>query len=417
MTINNEQFIKRITEQSGLSEEQVTKELNDFIELSSGVMKGSPLTIEGLGTFRLKKGRLSFETDPKLAVEINYKYAGMLPIEVKKGYQIKKEEIDDASSDENSNQENISDRTSVEIDEKIAIGKVREPKKDEVPVKAEPVIKVEDKPKAEVVETETSSTKVDGIEGDSDVEKSVEIETTENKQNEIASTKAEKSENNESKELKTPIKPDDKKTSGSNTTLFALIAAAIIIVAVTWFLSQKSSPVEKEQTLVSKTTSPIKEEPKLIEEKEMSKSDEKEKMVQEKPLKEKPSQNTGKTDPIHTEDLNDISINPSQTPTDASKQKMVKEIVEDLSQSSQTSEPYYTVVIYTLSYQSRAEQEVVVWKEKNYDSFMKSNQSKSGKMLYYVCLGKFSSFPDAKNFAQNLPEPFNSKFDVKRLTN
>jgi nucleoid DNA-binding protein len=153
MNITKEQFLEKLIEHSQLPREVVEQELNDFINEASGVVKGNPISIEDMGIFRLKKGRLSFETDPKLALEINYKYAGMLPIEVKKGTS---SSFEDDSSDENS--ENLVKQE--EDNEKIQIGKVREPKKEEEP---KPVVEIQVESVSETTTTisvETISTVV-----------------------------------------------------------------------------------------------------------------------------------------------------------------------------------------------------------------------------------------------------------------
>ncbi len=86
MAITHEQFIQLLAEKLGLNAEEVSDELNQLIDqIQQETAKGDEFTIDKFGTFKVKNGRLSFEVDPTFALEINFKYAGMTPVELKGG--------------------------------------------------------------------------------------------------------------------------------------------------------------------------------------------------------------------------------------------------------------------------------------------------------------------------------------------
>ena len=420
MKITKEQLIEQIIEHSQLTREVVENELNQFIEESSGVVKGSPLTIEEMGVFRLKKGRLSFETDPKLALEINYKYAGMLPIEVKKGQTNSSQ--DDEIEDE---EQVVSAKTENEDNEKVQIGKVREPKKEEpVKIKIEPI--TETAPIKEIKEEVVLITSVESEKETVVPIPSVEDEkTTATKSEKSAQEKSEPKLEKAAEVKKASIKSTPPKKQSDNTMTYATIAAAVIIIAaIVWFMNSK--PKEVIQPISEITVVKPEVKPEIKSDKAAATvTTSMDKPQQEKPLKETKEQFQGKSDGVYKEGLKDIAIKGgSKAKLDPKKEEIVQDIVNQLQENSNpvvAKEPkvYYTAVIYTLSFQSRAQQEVASLKKKGFSAFVKAFKNRNNEDRFYVCIGKLESFKDAKEFAETkLPEPFNSpqKFAVKRLT-
>ncbi|NCQ11824.1 MAG: hypothetical protein GW809_06705 [Bacteroidetes bacterium] len=435
MKITKEQLIEQLIEHSQLPREVVEKEFDQFIAETSGVIKGNPLTIEEMGVFRLKKGRLSFETDPKLALEINYKYAGMLPIEVKKGQT-------SSQDDEIHDEENATSLLSKNDDnEKVQIGKVRESKKEE-PVKAVEKEIIKETSMEEVKEeqalTEESSDgkapieeieelKVDATPLISEEVKNQEPEKTvqETKESTNAEPKVENvAEVKKDTSTKTSTKTSSKKEDDKTMTYATIAAAVIIIAAIIWFMNTKPKEVIQPDSEITQVKPTVKREVKT-EEKLAPEQTSMEKAQSEKPLKETKEQSQGKSDGVYKEGLKDIDIKSSSTAKlDSQKEEIVQDIVNQLQESANpvvATKPkvYYTAVIYTLSFKARAHQEVESFKKKGFSAFVKAFKNRNNEERFYVCIGKLESYKDAKEFAETkLPEPFNSSknFAVKRLT-
>lgn len=85
MAITHQQFVALMAEKLNSSSEEISGDFSRLIEaIRAETAQGGRFAIDRFGTFLLKDGRLSFETDSTFALEINYKYAGMTPVELRK---------------------------------------------------------------------------------------------------------------------------------------------------------------------------------------------------------------------------------------------------------------------------------------------------------------------------------------------
>jgi len=84
MIIDESQIVKHIEEAGDLSAGEIEQELEKLKKALQKLKEGEKLELKGLGIFQNKKNRLLFETDDVFASELNYKYAGMVPIEIVK---------------------------------------------------------------------------------------------------------------------------------------------------------------------------------------------------------------------------------------------------------------------------------------------------------------------------------------------
>lgn len=383
--INTAQFVELLAKETNKPIEQVEQELKQFIEEINSVSKGNPLTIEGLGVFRIKKGRLSFEPDPAFAVEINYKYAGMQPIEIKKSSDKKRDELQDAEeSEEKPNQENsdLSD---------IKIGKVTEPLSKSVEEKATTV--------SEEIQLEKPSE---------------EHSLKENKQDEPNQTIASETEKTaepieKQKEIinKEPIKDKSvhKKpvvTKGvymqqtGKWKLPVSIAAALGIIAlVSWFLTHQNEALSTEPSVVKQVEVMQNSTPQSAK----AKSDEVVANIVAD-LTAPSIQQEISSDTEH--------IQPNQIPAEYG---LKGSFAPSLSGA-------YSIVIYTLSVKSRAHAEVAEWQKKGYRAFVHSFVTSKGRTLYYVAIGQFKTIEDAKTAAATLPDGKNEagNHHIKRIT-
>lgn len=83
MTVNRSSLVELLVQKTGLEQDQVEEQLNLLIEkVKKEIEKGNDYQAGGLGTFSLEDGDIVFQPEENLATEINYKYAGMKPIEL-----------------------------------------------------------------------------------------------------------------------------------------------------------------------------------------------------------------------------------------------------------------------------------------------------------------------------------------------
>lgn len=83
MTVNRSSLVESLVQKTGLEQDQVEEQLNLLIEkVQTEIEKGKEYQAGGLGTFFLEDGEIVFKPEENLATEINFKYAGMKPIEL-----------------------------------------------------------------------------------------------------------------------------------------------------------------------------------------------------------------------------------------------------------------------------------------------------------------------------------------------
>lgn len=371
MSLTQEQLIEKISEVSKLDKKLVAKELDSFVEQILQVSKGNPLTIEGLGVFRLKKGRLSLDTAPNLALEINYKYAGMMPLEIKKGNESSDNQLEqnsEVSTLQNDEELEESGSKSTKEDLGFEIGKVNQVEK-----KKEEEIKV---PKKEKVETQIQVT--DPILVDSALPK------TEKK----SAPKIDEAP----KKVATP--PTAVK-SNQTPKIIAVVLAILVVVSVIVFLNKSN----KEKTLAQKENVDIKAKSEV----QLSFEPEKPKVEETKP--DSATAKVKQTQPVKT----------SQPEPQIAQ---TKSISYGLSGEFNAEIPsYYGIVLYTLSFEARADAERSSWIKKGFRAYVDTWIITRENIKYRVALGQFATVEDAKQAALTLPAPFNEAQNhfIKRL--
>lgn len=364
MSLSKEQLIEKLVEATQLSPEVVQSELDAFVETILNVSKGNPLTIEGLGVFRLKKGRLAFETDPTLALEINYKYAGMMPLEIKKGSNEIVEHISSVES-ESDDEDGGEIPKEAPTDLGFQIGKVKPVEKKAETTPIEEPKKAEDPKAKEVVTVDELKSKPEEVKAEQ--------------------PKFEKVETPKPKESTAKVEFKPAKSSSSKTIL-SVIAAAVVIIAVIYFLNKTNEQIESTEPIVQvdvkvetqkEAETPVKAEPKTEESPKAAPE------IEAQTETEKPfSPNFGLSGVFEEQ-------NPS----------------------------YYGIVLYTLSYDSRAQAEVSSWSKKGFRAYVHKWEISTDKLKYIVALGQFATAQDAKAAALTLPAPFNEDKNhyIKRL--
>lgn len=86
MKIDKQKLIDLLGEKTGMDLDAVELQLDQLIErIQEAAEKGKALEIKGFGMFYFsKEGELKFDPSDDLQTEVNYKYAGMDPVEIKK---------------------------------------------------------------------------------------------------------------------------------------------------------------------------------------------------------------------------------------------------------------------------------------------------------------------------------------------
>jgi hypothetical protein len=122
MKRSHEDLVSLLASSMKIDSESAEKTLSDWVEsLKKSLDDNGSCRIPGLGTFDLKNGILSFTPDEELAIEVNYKYAGMDEIEIQPAYAPRSDpKKDDVSSGDISPDEpEITDETELTGEEDV----------------------------------------------------------------------------------------------------------------------------------------------------------------------------------------------------------------------------------------------------------------------------------------------------------
>lgn len=83
MLLDNEKLISLLAANNGIDYDKAEKYLNELItNIKKAAQKGEEYPIEGFGSFKIVDDKITFQPTENLLTEINYKYAGMEPIEL-----------------------------------------------------------------------------------------------------------------------------------------------------------------------------------------------------------------------------------------------------------------------------------------------------------------------------------------------
>jgi nucleoid DNA-binding protein len=422
MTLTYINLVKRLVEESGLSEKEVTDQLTDLIaRIEEKTYKNEAYSISKFGKFTNVEGRLVFEPDKTLSLEVNHKYAGMEPIEVVAAYKDGEdeeieEEVKTAGNKQSASQKDDSDRKAKEAktgsDEKSAIfsPELRERKAGNKE-NSEAVKPTPDTNKKEV--TKEAPLKVTGSYkktvpdkiADQKEKKQIQKAGTEPKAVKNLKPEQEK-EKQKQKTISIPKKttraavsnktysPSRKEKSVNGTAAIVTgVFGVAIVVSLVWFLVRQnaanSTTVLLSDNAVNSQVATNSQSRKVTAKASLSKNVNADTTVS----KNKNGQKT---------------ISAGVT---ARKSKMYG-LKGELSLNNSD---FYTVVVYSLTEHNRALQvKNRIDKERNYRVSL-SGTMVNGKQVWRIGLGQFKNIKDAKQAAGKLPSKYRENHFIKHV--
>ena len=407
MAITHEQFIQLLADKLGLDTEEVSGELNELIEqIQNETAKGNEFTIDKFGTFKVKNGRLSFEVDSTFALEINYKYAGMTPVELKGG------------------------KTATVSDEEMSPPEKPEPEED-IPEKES---KKSEKPSEEVPEKSESKDE----EASEESSKKAPTEPESDWVPGEASTETEKSETG--KEKKRDHKSDQERAHiyrspnrllnedelpKRRTGLFVVIVLVLAVLFAGYYLivQRGGAPAAENMGGVTQgdsvyvqddNTQPAIRDTKRGDEDDTTANTGEVGMATDSTQLASATTNSGADSAASATKIkksvtaNTVAASPSVAAKDS---VTAKNIMNDLTgtslyglhgKASNDIGDYYTIVIASLRDQSKARSVGKRWGARNYRVVVAPGQVR-GQTWYRVGLGQFSTVSDAENAVKKLP--------------
>jgi hypothetical protein len=435
MTREMEELIQKLADLTEMAFEDVEAELDDLVQrIRKEAKGGATYKVSGLGTFRELDDKLTFTPDEKLATEINYKYAGMEPIEIMAGFA--EQEVDA----EEQVQQEPSERSQRLEKEK---GEESEPVGEEEPVTEEATVDTESQKDTDTEASEAEESpevseekhpeQVESAAGSEEMKAEPEKaeskpdqkdqEKPESKKEEKPVTsktdeKSEKTNDIPEKEEKTltKAKTSDKKKDakpkkktkrktvadrrGSQTTTWVILSAAavVILAVVIWGLSQRGDTDQAKQAgmgtgeMASETTSKSDESnQKVIPMDEISEDDQ----ANEQASKPETSE----------EDLPDSPV----LNMDYDAPYGLKGIPSNQGMKG------YTLVVFSFGRESNASRQADKLSEKGYRAIVDYVTLEDGTERWRVGVGQFATLDSARSASKRLPEPYKSDFFIKRI--
>ncbi|MEX0773658.1 MAG: SPOR domain-containing protein [Balneolales bacterium] len=378
----------------------IDSQLQEFMESLQSVLKEKgKVSIEGVGEFILTKGHLSFESEETLALEVNFKYAGMEAIEIMPAYakKLKKDEPDDALDQEKDQlltplQTSGKEDSSAKENSDKSVGP-KSSEKEESKSVPNPSEEIDDDDPFNLSGPETKA--ISKSESDSERKKEPEA-----KPKRVKKT-AERSAENKRKEK------EQEGTEGqprSNAAFFTVAAIAAVLLVALYIYQADDLPFDLPgiaDTGVITRQEPEDSNPPAASNHELRQGD-------------LPKVDDEETEPDNTETTDSSAttsaITTSTTTVSAEAEDTVFGIYGDLAEVNRP----FTIVVHSLPYR-QASSERDKLRQSGYRATLSSVTKDNGYETWRVGIGQFETIEDATEAIQRLGEPYKSNNFVARI--
>lgn len=384
---SDQSIVEVLATELDLSEQEANSLLAEWAEkINNGLQENGEVQIDDFGTFKKEGGDITFEPAEKFALEVNYKYAGMEPIEVLPAYRkseaSKTEKETKAESGEEKQQE------TVEASSKDSEEKIEKPKKSESSSsKAEKTPSSSDKQKSETKQQPDNKAKPAA-------EQKSKASSTESKQEkQQQGTKPEKASQKQKSMSESSKKPHDQKVTKSTNSKIedkqrstewlivgGLAAVVLLGVAIYFFAFHTTSDI------------PVSSDPQTEETDPVAAAEEEERRDEEEEIEETPEPEEP-TEPEPEPETEQWGLEGEYTPVD----------------------DYYTIVVYSLTNRERAESEYDNISNEGYRATLNAYRPDPDSQSWRVGIGQFQSVGEAEDAADRLPDPWRTDHFIIRI--
>jgi hypothetical protein len=440
MKIDKKKLVELLVEKTGMKKEAVESQLDQLISRIQGAArKGKALEIKGFGMFYFsKQGELKFDPSDELKTEVNHKYTGMDPVEIKKPRKSTKKSANDESAVPGDNEDSTgkSDRAwgfDEEADEEEQPSKqkkeVKEPeetssteesgedakekhdifaqfdhgslsvtgkKKEKADKKSEPEKqepeKADKKPdQPESKETGSKDTKVEPLEDASD-----KPDKKETKPVDTQETAKRKSTDQPKTQKKTPIKSTDKKQKNPAFTVLSVIIIILVVIigiVVAFDLTSTDSASEQQESQAD--------------------------VMQMEPQPQSPAELPDEFDPAEeTESPDDAPDAALQQPEEQeAREQADPPAIEDV-EGPGTAEfglfgtvipiedRHYSIILHSMRSEEIAQNLRNDLQDEGYRALIHPVDHEEHGTMWRVGIGQFETIPDAQSAAEELPQNY-----------
>ncbi len=424
MKLNHEEFVRLLARALDSDEEKAARDLSDWVDSVLDEIKNSGTChLEGLGTFREEDAKIFFSPDETLSLEINYKFAGMGPIEISEPLRRAESSQDPEKTEQPDAPKDLPDTAETDSDKPPAeeLDATREPVEDDpfaLDDAGEPELEFETEsepefePEAET-ETEPESEPEEGAFEKAD-EPDPEAETDPDSSYKPLSyprlSVSQKKKIEEERESEKTPAPGSK--SRSNRLVWLVPVAAVLIVAILLFFHFDGLRLDRKHAADPAAWQEQEPAPVSPEEQVVTAQDE-EPAVHELVPGPEP------VEEVAAEPDVDITPDPVEDVPSLPLDQRIDELL-DLPYGLRGPEDEvligaYTIVVHSVRNERKSEIEKKRLENRGYKATRWSVVLPNENVTWRVGVGQFKSVSDAQIAAEELPEPYRSNNFIIRI--
>lgn len=369
MKINKEKLIELLVEKTEMEKAEVESQLNELIKrITDAAERGKALEIKGFGLFYFDEtGNLKFDPADELKTEVNFKYAGMKPVELKPPRD---------TSAANKEDEPVSDDDVFGIEDELI---------------------AEEEGKGEINFDEFDHGNIDDSDDENPFEALMdddesEVEKKAEKEVKKAGT-APKASSKKKSAAKDPAKKASKKKKKSSSTsqkdpvmMVVFILLGVVVLAGGYFIINDNFSTPEQQGNAEMQIQ--QEEPPAVAEQDLT-----------------------AVEPEAEDEVEELE--PVEETTTEAPALPTYGLYGDIVESGNNG---YTIVLHSLRSESHANEIAGELKDEGYRT-MVTGRTVDGRTVYRVSVGQFPSIPESQAEAAELPAPYNEQNFIQRIRN
>ena len=383
---NDRSITEVLAEELSISEQEASALISQWgASIQESLETRGEAKIEAFGTFKKSGGKVQFEPDDKFALEVNYKYAGMEPVEILPAYR-------KSDTEEQPEAKDIPPESD-DVEEQVR----KEPEKEKAQEKEQPEETVQEKPedKAEKSQTREAPEKQRGQkENEKEIEpvKSEKSESPQKETDPFKGASAKKKETpgklqkkTDSKVRKTEPSPANGKKSRNTEWIIVGGLAVLLIAGILHFIFfyDPTPQIPTSEDRITEETEPV----AAAEEEAEDLSETEEPVMPEEP--DEPEEVETAPEPADEQ----WGHTGSYVPMDE----------------------YFTIVIYSLRNRERAEEQYDEISNEGFRATLNAFRPDEDTQSWRVGIGQFESVSDAEEAAGELPDPWSSDHFIIRI--
>ena len=416
MNINKQKLIELLTEKTGMEQSEVEEQLDQLIKrIIDAAERGKALEIKEFGLFYFdENGDLKFDPSKELSTEINFKYAGMEPVELKaprdsstveEGTTEKEESTPEITVESDSEKEEelddifgLDDVEETEEDSDVYAGLDTEDELDEQPRDENPIVSKADKVERELdpfsglLGDASSKLSKSGTPPEDEEDNFIFDEPVEEPKTSVAKEPPSVPEPKAKKHKPTKKQPA-KTEEPTRDPIMVVLSVVLVFILVTagFFIIPALFPEEPQDPENNTVTEQLPEEEETM----------------DSPTVLTPVEPSGTDEVVSDEVEEPVANEVEEIEPEQPRYGLEGEFVEAANDG-------FSIVLHSLRNESNARNQAATLALEGYRVLV-SPRTVNDETVWRVSVGQFPSIEDAQEVASELPSPYNSNNFIQRI--